>query len=470
MMMPYNSNRNNNNSNRVVGTTDSDRGVIVNCILNSALKSQKLNICSINIQSIMSGTKIDELKLIFENSRASIITVTETWLTSRISSDKLKVKGYKMYRNDRFSKRGGGILVYVSEHISCSLIEKSSGISQTEFLLIELFLQNEKILLASLYNPPRINCLQVFEDMFRKYMVKYDDFIIAGDLNKDYLTDSSLHDLFLSYNIQNHITEPTHFQGTSATLIDYIASCKSEKLLISNQVNYSGFSKHDIVFCSLDYDLGQSVSKKIQYRNYSRFDVDSLSFAIQAINWNQYFMLVDPNDMLEFLNDNLSQVHDTIFPLRSKSDHQLPCPWFNDVVRQAMIDRDMAYSLWIRTRQQSDFTVFKKLRNKCRTVFRTAKNLFIDRSIHPGLPTKVLWKRLGDFGIKKNGCVSHSDFSPNVINEHFVNSVNSDITILPLEVNQTCLYHLGFRRLIQLKLKILFSLLNLMQQVLMVYL
>lgn len=60
----------------------SPNNVIPRVVLNAASKHDCLNICHINVQSLIARnfTKFHELKLTFIDSKVDIICFTETWL------------------------------------------------------------------------------------------------------------------------------------------------------------------------------------------------------------------------------------------------------------------------------------------------------------------------------------------------------------------------------------------------------
>ena len=47
-----------------------------------------------------------------------IVGLSETWLDGTVSDGEIRVSGFKIYRRDR-NKRGGRIMVHVSEDIKC---------------------------------------------------------------------------------------------------------------------------------------------------------------------------------------------------------------------------------------------------------------------------------------------------------------------------------------------------------------
>ena len=400
---------------------------IIGCVMNSVFRVDKLNISTINAQSLTANSKMQEFRMLFKRTRANIVVVSETWATKKVSDSDISLAGFKCYRHDRSNKRGGGLAVYVLENILCAVIEKSPKSSKTEYIFLELHLPNAKILLCAFYNPPKVNCIELLEEKFRLYSQKYDDIIITGDLNKDYLssTSNNLRSLFNSFGIRNHVNAPTHFTSSSATTIDYLASCTSEKVLGISQIDYSSFSWHDILFCCFDYHVQQVKRETYQYRNYNRFCVSELETCINGFNWNNYFMSVDSDVILSLLNEKLKIIHDAIFPLRTSNTKYLPCPWFNESIKKSILERELAYRHWRSTKNREHFNLYKKLRNKTNTLFRDAKNRFLLGFLNPEQGGKVLWKRLEEIGVKKSKNRCNVDFSANAINEYFIDSVPS---------------------------------------------
>ena len=69
----------------------------------------------INTRSLFS--KVGELQALLFSNPADIIAITESWLYEDISDDLIALSGYKMYRNDRYHARGGGVCIYTCRKI-----------------------------------------------------------------------------------------------------------------------------------------------------------------------------------------------------------------------------------------------------------------------------------------------------------------------------------------------------------------
>lgn len=73
-----------------------------------------LYIIHVNIWSLL--PKIDQLRAWLISNRPSVITISETWLSSSISNSDISLDNYILYRADR-GARGGGVATYVSSNL-----------------------------------------------------------------------------------------------------------------------------------------------------------------------------------------------------------------------------------------------------------------------------------------------------------------------------------------------------------------
>ena len=79
------------------------------------LKLRGLKIAHLSIRSILG--KMDTQKISLNENPFDILTISETWLTSNISDDKISIPGYSLARNNRIEKLGGGTLAFVKNTI-----------------------------------------------------------------------------------------------------------------------------------------------------------------------------------------------------------------------------------------------------------------------------------------------------------------------------------------------------------------
>ena len=82
-------------------------------------KSNKeaLKVLYCNARSIRN--KMDELRGVIAMEGLDIIGITESWANSDDVPDFFEIKGFNLFRQDRFDKKGGGVMLYVRSDLNC---------------------------------------------------------------------------------------------------------------------------------------------------------------------------------------------------------------------------------------------------------------------------------------------------------------------------------------------------------------
>lgn len=75
--------------------------------------SDGLEILHLNIRSLRNRAHLLELRELALEKKSDIITISETWLNTTVTSAEVQIEGYKLHRLDRLHKRGGGVCAYV---------------------------------------------------------------------------------------------------------------------------------------------------------------------------------------------------------------------------------------------------------------------------------------------------------------------------------------------------------------------
>ena len=108
--------------------------------------------------------KVDNMKVLLDQNRSIyIFGLCETFLNDSIDNEQIHINGFKFERKDRLntvahpSGKGGGILMYVAEHIDYSR-RKEIESTDIESMWIEIEIKNSKsYLICSVYRPPSSN-------------------------------------------------------------------------------------------------------------------------------------------------------------------------------------------------------------------------------------------------------------------------------------------------------------------------
>lgn len=128
-----------------------------NSILRANLKKENLNKAHFNAQSLSPGTtsaKIEEVRNIIRDSYLDVIGVSETWFSKHTLDKAVKIDGYRLFRNDRICKRGGGVCLYISEKLETRLVHEEMNEGLCEALFVEIGLEDSlKTIIGIIYLP-----------------------------------------------------------------------------------------------------------------------------------------------------------------------------------------------------------------------------------------------------------------------------------------------------------------------------
>ncbi len=84
-------------------------------IPNSNNERRLPNVLILNTRSLVSKT--DELANFVELYKSNLVFVTETWLCDKIPDEAIQLPGMTSIRKDRIGRRGGGVVLYISNSI-----------------------------------------------------------------------------------------------------------------------------------------------------------------------------------------------------------------------------------------------------------------------------------------------------------------------------------------------------------------
>ena len=114
-----------------------------------------INILSTNIECL-NYVKLGEITNVVVRTRPHLICLQETWLKPDTHSDlDVNIDGYSIFRKDRSNgARGGGLLTYVRNDLSASLVTDCCASEKFEVSWIRISLKNNSLYVANVYRPP----------------------------------------------------------------------------------------------------------------------------------------------------------------------------------------------------------------------------------------------------------------------------------------------------------------------------
>ena len=193
-----------------------------------------------------------------------MITISETWLNTTVTNSEVSIDGYKLYRQDRLRKRGGGVCAYIRKDITVTVLKDISHLSDNYFHQFWLKLQYRKlrsVVICISYRPP--DCpLSCFEELLKPSYIQAltmnKPIVALGDLNCNTLKESpeskALSNFVSETNLRQIITTPTRITDTCESLIDVIL-VSSPDLVHARSVINTPISDHLPVYVELKLKL-----------------------------------------------------------------------------------------------------------------------------------------------------------------------------------------------------------------------
>jgi len=137
----------------------------------------------------------DDFCFIFSGNVAHCIGVSETWLQPSLHDSMVALPEYRLHRVDRVGKRGGGVARYVKEHLKSRVVFYNAGAVRPspEMLFVSVCVGKLKVLVCTIYIPPKVTTLSDVHDALTTHLPDYDYAVVMGDLNCNLMTDGVMH-------------------------------------------------------------------------------------------------------------------------------------------------------------------------------------------------------------------------------------------------------------------------------------
>lgn len=401
-------------------------------------KMNTLKICHLNAQSI--PAKLDNLLFEFRKKKCHIIGVSETFLKPNKHTNKsVEIPDYKIFRCDRKSRPGGGVALYVRKdllRISKAKVISKNITNNLEHLALELNLNNNKIAICVGYMRVTGLPLDDLNEVVSQLCEDYDNVILIGDLNINFLDPSEsreLRNVLNPLNLHCSQTSPTRYTQTSARLIDYIISNIPSK--ISNFFQ-SPLTDHDKIEADFNFDF-ELPPKYIIYRDFNQIDINALGNDIESTDWQEMFDSIDINFMLDSFYSKVFDLLDRHVPEKIKKITSYSIPWFKPDIKNKIQLKKMARRVWLNSGDENDKLVYEKYCKEVNKMIRSAKRAYSIQKLNFDLGTKVLWKNIANEGLKsKNEEELCNKFSANELNIEFT-KVSVPPSIQPTSISSS---------------------------------
>ena len=406
--------------------------------------ANRLIIGQLNINSLRN--KIDALKTVI-SGKLDILVITESKLDYTFPTNQFLIDGFSvLFRLDRDSGGGGGVIIYVRGDIPCRELTSHFKPNNFEGIVFEINLRKTKWLLFGGYNPHKENIKQFLTQLttiLNHYLSKYDNYLLIGDFNSE-INEEIMKEFCDTYNLSNLIKDPTCFKNVhNPSSIDLMLTNRIRQFQNSHTVE-TGLSDHHKMTISVLKTFFQKQSPTIvKYRDYNNFDVNL--FRNQLLKQLTNIVENITYDKFETIFIRLLDFH---APMKTKYIRANNGPFMNKMLCKAIMTRSRLRNKFLKCPSPINEYNYKQQRNYCTSLFRKEKKTFYDNiDISKITDNKRFWQTVKPFFSEKHfgkkkivlvegeNIISNDEYVAETMNVFFSNIVEN------LEINKHQVEH-----------------------------
>ena len=347
-------------------------------------------IVHLNIRSL--PRKIDQLRLILEGSTIDIMTLSETWLHSKIDAQLVHVQGYNTYRLDRTIrqgakvKRGGGLVIYAKTSLDVYVQEAectSNADVEVQWVRVRRH-RSKDLVLANVYRPPLGKVEKALKQLGQNLdsLAKpTDEVLIMGDFNVNYQNQRSPNYKKIKFfekanSLDQKISTTTRNTKTSKTLLD-LALTNIKYIRAAGALD-SFLSDHQPIFIlkKKKKNTGKN-EQRFEGRSYRNYKKQNFTDNVMNKEWGHFYNANDPTTAWEEMCKLIAEEADKMCPVREYKIRNSKPPWLANELIEQMKDRDYFYTKAKRTNNEDDWNIAKFHRNQVNCNIRKAKADFV---------------------------------------------------------------------------------------------
>ena len=399
-----------------------------------------LKVVHINAQSLNNDEHFTEFNQIFSNSGIDVIAVSETFFKD---SSHIQVPNYNVFNVNRLTRGGGGVAVYVAEHLAAkTLYQTQNDGYKPEYIFLEITCQASKVLFICMYRPPDIFHMDLFMTDVYKYLPNYKYVILCGDLNARFGSGSDETVVVEeSLNMCNLTVVPfndTYHTHYSSSNLDVVASNVDDLLVEYGQTPAPAFSCHDLIYAVFDLRIPPKSKQEITFRDFHNINVEKLYEDIDGVTWDHILQTNNVEDKVNGFNLILNDLMDKHAPMKTVKVKHNSTPWMTRDILKLISKRNRARKKHIKYKTEASYKYFRELRNRTKQAIRNAKIKYYHKVLNNS-SSKTVWKGIRSLGIKTKSTKENiTDLPVNVneLNDHYA-SVSSidDAEAVEAEIN-----------------------------------
>lgn len=357
--------------------------IILPSFSQNPIKNKNLCCTFYNIRSLKKN--FDALLVAMKDafSYTDIIVLAETNISS-LEQDNFLLNGYEANFKNRDVRRGGGIAIYVKNHLKFEKIEIVAN--HFEVIGINLTIDKMDITVLAIYRPPGFSSMSTFAtelDSIVKGSGISKNLIILGDINIDILKDNeSLHykDVISSNGLvmcNDVIPTRVDIGKGSKTNIDHaIVRIKNKNSIVHSSIIELTISDHYAIQIDLETGTNERNEPKIPQK--MCLDQTKINLLIHSTDWERIGDEGDAETIYKSIYNKFQEIYTKSIANRKKNCvARSQSPWINKEILALCEKRDYLYRFWKYKpndlQRKKEYTTCRNMVNKR---ILTAKNTY----------------------------------------------------------------------------------------------
>lgn len=404
-----------------------------------------LNVVHVNVQGLLDADHFELLELNVAKVKCiDLLLISESWLRKNISNKSIVLNKYKIFRCDRIGTkldrgRGGGVLIYVADHLKAKYVIRKCGVNNNgkpayELLLLEIRSKSSKILVGCCYRVAScdISANDELINLLLSEVMNYDKILIGGDFNINLLLSKNykLFGNLINALVPINTTRSTHFSPIAeSTLIDIFFTNKIKDVKDYSQCD-SGISYHNLIYCALNIFPEHQGILSYSFRNMNKIDMITLNNSVSEIDWDCICQSGDINNQVIELNKIIRQLYYQSVPEVIVKSRFHAVHWFSSDICLAIQDKNLLYELLRSNSLNPNVNEFrrwfKEASKKVKRLIKHSKKQNFIQSYNNCASSSDVWKLITNYGVTSKAEKSnHNSMSINMdvnqLNSYYVN-------------------------------------------------
>lgn len=338
------------------------------------------------------SNKLNEFKISILNTNASIILITETWLSNKIPDSFIHLPGYLMFRKDRGTE-GGGVCIYVRSEIAgnnvrASICPQFTTSGPVESLWLEIKIHNLKFIVACIYRPKQqtselhnLELIQVIENA----MLLNEPVYVFGDFNYPEINWNTLEvhphnqcsqgflDSYTNHRGHQMIHFPTRIRNDQISLLDLLIVNEKRLIFDIKESAPLGKSDHIVITAKTQLQITAKPTHKIYKRQFWKADYNAINESLLQ----QFGQKSDTasTDTFDNLTDIINEAITRHIPYRPQITNPQK-PWLSrEVLKEIEIKRKL-WHIYRKNNTQENYLKYRSQNNKAKAFTESARKAY----------------------------------------------------------------------------------------------